>query len=69
MSEELPTTSDGITIHSSAYNGAYHLSAYRGVEEVNWGSYPVDDYGKLLRSLWEGYLERRKTSSSGTRAN
>lgn len=58
MSEDIPTASDGVTIHSTAHNGAYHLSVDRGEYVINRGSYPVGEYGKLLRELWEGYLER-----------
>ncbi|HJX50517.1 MAG TPA: hypothetical protein VJ438_03575 [Candidatus Nanoarchaeia archaeon] len=58
MSEELSTIRDDITIHSMASSGKYHLSVYeKGKGKIAENSWPMDEYGGLIRTLWANYLK------------
>jgi len=60
MSKELLTVCKDITIYSTASNGKHYLTVFkkRGKElaEIAQGSYPMAEYGKLIKTLWEDYL-------------
>jgi hypothetical protein len=58
MSEELSTICEDITIHSMASGGEHHLSVYKkGEGKMADGSWPMDEYRILIKTLWETYLE------------
>jgi len=58
MSEELSTICEDITIHSMASSGKYHLSVYKKDEgKIAENSWSMDEYGGLIRTLWENYLK------------
>ncbi len=59
MSEDIQTINDDIIVDSLASNGKYHLSSFKkGVGMLKEISYPYEEYGILIRKLWEDLLER-----------
>ncbi len=63
MSELLPTTC-GKKIGSIAYNGRYHLCVKKG-EKIIEESYSMEDYGSLIKKLWEDYLKGEESKLLG----
>ncbi len=60
MSEEISTLERDVIIRSIFHNGNFHISAYRKGEEVAKGSWTSGEYGALLKSMWESYINTKE---------
>ena len=60
MSEELSTTDKDVTIHSLATGESYHLTFYRNRKKISENSWSVNEYGILIKKMWEDYLKKEE---------
>ena|SRR3989344_3361012 len=58
MSEEISTRDQKIKIYSTTIFNIHHISAYRkGEADFAVGEYDSQEYGNLLKGIWEKYLD------------
>ena len=62
MTTTLLTICNDTVIDSIAYNKKYHLSVFniRKGETIAEGSWSMDEYGILIKRLWEAYINSRE---------